>query len=293
MALVLCFLCFQKKLLPLFSKNCFLCFQKKLLPSFWIHWTSFVLNPFCFLCFQKNASFVLNSLNFLCFKSILLPLFWIFKFNNSFTLHLLEWNILLALMERKYLNVRHGAEDFSFYFFLQKMLKSSFEQTKFSHTRWRRLKFRSFWEYFCLLPVWLVSFLFWRSVPFIENFFLDHEICLSSKRTMFRSRQRDLFVLIFPLEGGRFGYWTCSRSLFQVGRFLFVSGAFASPKYDKCYSSWWGWERTLPILASSSWRIFGGFCEILGVLYWRLVVGLDHKFVVGEVHHLLSDGVMR
>ena len=77
----------------------------------------------------------------------------------------------------------------------------------------------------------------------LRNFFSITRFACSPRflslyeRTMFRSRQRDLFVLIFPLEGGRFGYWTCSRSLFQVGRFLFVSGAFASPKYDKCYSS--------------------------------------------------------
>ena len=119
------------------------------------------------------------------------------------------------------------------------------------------------------------------------------EICFFSKRR-FLSLWGQYFILgeeirLFSFScGGRFGNWTgpCSV-LFQIDeRFFFVGGLLflqkmtnvILPKYSEFYE--WG----------LFWRPGGGevgeFCESPGVLYWWFVVGLDHKLVVSEVHHL-------
>jgi len=240
---------------------------------------SFVFKKKNFLCFElielsfvfkKIASFVMNSLNFLCFEFILLRLFWIIKV----ILHFICSNEIYMLAFESFcwkgnLDVRHGAEDynlpFSFLFLLQKNLKSSFDQTRFCHSGWRRLKFvfsRSFFLRVFMSGSYLIglfsileicSFLWEICFFLVTRFACSLRFFSLYERTMFSAKR---FVC------SHFSFWRewdsdtgLVRVLFQVGRFLFVSGAFASPKYDKCYSSWWGRERSLPILASSSWRI--------------------------------------
>lgn len=131
---------------------------KKHLPLFWIHWTSFVLNSFCFICFEPSR--LITVLHFICSNEI-----YMLAFESFFW----KGNIWMSGMVRKIITWF-----FSFLFLLQKMLKSSFDQTRFCHSGWWRLKFvfsRSFFlRVFCLGPVWLVCFLFWRSVSFFEKF---------------------------------------------------------------------------------------------------------------------------
>ena len=92
---------------------------------------------------------------------------------------------------------------------------------------------------FCLVPIRLVRLLFWRSVPFVEKFaysqswdlLLLYEEIFVFMRTIFRSRQRDSFVLIFSY-GGRFGYWTGSCSVSGLEVFLRREGFSIS-------KGWW------------------------------------------------------
>ena len=172
--------------------------------------------------------------------------------------------------------------------FCEISLKSSFDQTSW----FRRQKFlfwRSFFlRVFCQVPIWLVRLQFWRSVPFVEKFArfassLRGDFCLYEDNISFSAKR---FVCShFPVEGD--SETGLVRVLFQVDeRFFFVGGLLflqkmtnvILPKYSEFYE--WG----------LFWRPGGGevgeFCESPGVLYWRFVVGLDHKLVVSEVHHL-------
>jgi len=239
-----------KKTSFVLNSFCFLCFQKILLPSFWIHWTSFVLNSFCFICFESSR--LITVLHFICSNEI----YMLLAFESFFS----GKGIWMSGRVRKIITCL-----FPFYFFRKKKLKSSFDQTRFCYSGWRRLKFvfsRSFFLRVFMSGSYLIglfsileicSFLWEICFFLVTRFACSLRFFSLYERTMFSAKR---FVC------SHFSFWRewdsdtgLVRVLFQVGRFLFVSGAFASPKYDKCYSSWWGRERSLPILASSSWRI--------------------------------------
>ena len=81
------------------------------------------------------------------------------------------------------------------------------------------------------------------------------------------------------------------RVLFQVESFSSYWGTFVSQKDDKIIlakcSEFYEWGRGHFLY----WyldlgRFLEDFVRFLGILYWRFVVGLDHKFVVSEVEDL-------
>ena len=109
-------------------------------------------------------------------------------------------------------------------------------------------------------------------------------------RTIFRSRQRDSSVLIFLWREIR--RWTGSCSVSGWEGFL-LWGTFFPRRWVillflKIF--WILWMRAGEVTSYIGILTSGGrFCESQGVLYWRLIVGLDHKLVVSEVHHLGKD----